>query len=126
MINTIEDLVTALKQLEVRAHAWEWNTDNAAEIDAIDEFYNSLHSHLEDFVILSIGRFGLKEEGIGFEDLSYQPYSQEYVDWILEKLEEFLINHLKNPQTDFTPELEAVIVKMIRDITKFNYAMTIS
>ncbi len=50
-LETIEDLVTSLKSVEVSAHIWKWETSNAAEISAIKEFHEKIHYLLIKFLL---------------------------------------------------------------------------
>lgn len=119
-IETIEDLVTEVLQLHTRAICWKWNTDSSPEQTAFMMLEESMKTLLDSFVTLSIGRFSRIGEHY-FNDISYMSYRSEYIVSLREAISEFLIEKIKSPNVEYSPELEHVLVDMIKILTKFEY-----
>ena len=122
-IETVEDLVTRLKSVEVSAHIWKWDTSNAAEISAIKEFHEKIHYLLNNFIKMTLSEVGFKTGGFQLRGFRY--YSLEDLDILAvpEELKDFLINYIRTPNAPFSPQLDSVMVKLIECFAMFNYKM---
>jgi hypothetical protein len=122
-IETVEDLVTSLKSVEVSAHIWKWETSNAAEISAIKEFHDKIHYLLNTFIKLTISEVGFKDNGMQLRGFRYYTLQDLDILKVSENLKEFLIENIRTPNAPFNPQLDSILVKLIECFVMFNYKM---
>ena len=120
-LDTVEQLITRLKSIELSAHIWKWETPNASEIEAIDTFYNDLHYRMDQFIELTISDVGFKHGGFRLGAFPYRPISNVDIKEVAEEVKGFLQHKVRTPNGPFMPEIDAALVKIIKVLMNFNY-----
>jgi hypothetical protein len=123
ILETIEDLITRLKSVEISAHIWKWETSNAAEIEAINYFYEDLHYKVDSFITLTISDAGFKDGGFYLNGFSFIKIEDLSITQVANEVKKFLYEKVKTANAGYMPEVEAMLTDIITTLKQFNYKM---